>query len=152
VVASDRGHDVGVVLREAEDFVSAAHPGAMLGRPALEQLLEAALRDRQDVQRIPGPEAEPERERAELELRRRHYAKAGAGQDAALGQLDRRVSDDAVRLRDRRGRVVALEHDDAEVLGGEFTREQQADRACAGDGDIPMLRGISLNGHGVSLD
>jgi hypothetical protein len=61
------------------------------------------------------------------------------------------VSDDAVRLRDRRGRVVALEHDDAEVLGGEFTREQQADRARADDGDIPMLRSVSLNGHGVSL-
>jgi hypothetical protein len=70
VVASDCGHDVGVVLRETDDFVSAVHPGAMLGRPALEQLLEAALRDRQDVQRIPRPDAEPEHERAELELRR----------------------------------------------------------------------------------
>jgi hypothetical protein len=61
------------------------------------------------------------------------------------------VSDDAVRLRDRRGRVAALGHDDADVPGGQFTREQQPDRARADDGNIPMLRHISLSGHGVSL-
>lgn len=70
-VAQHRG--ARATLRWLFNIVLEAHLDAMPAGSPLEQVFEAALWNRQDVQWIAGPDAELERERAELETWRRPH-------------------------------------------------------------------------------